>query len=252
MKLRFLFLVLAVLSQPAWAKVVRFDIESREDILAGQPFGLAGAYEKIAGKVYLAVDPTIEPNLIITDITKAPTNDEGFVEFGAEFYIVKPKRAERGNGSLLLEVGNRGGKGLLSFFNFGERSYNPESKEHFGDGFLLREGFSLLWVGWQWDTPEIDGRMRMFPPVATEKGKAIRGIVRSDFVPREPESDHSLADRNHIAYPVADPDAPENLLTLRDDVEAERQVVPRSKWGFGRMENGRVVDDLSAKIYRPY
>ncbi len=243
MKRLFFLLVLAVLSQPAWAKVVRFDIEHREDILDGHSFGLAGTYEKIAGTVYLAVDPTLAPNSIVTDITKAPTSDDGLVEFSAEFYIVKPKLAERGNGSLLLEVGNRGGKGLLSFFNFAERSLDPETKEHFGDGFLLREGFTLLWVGWQWDTPEIDGRMRMFPSVATENGKPIRGIVRSDFVPREPESDHSLADRNHIAYPVADPDAPENVLTVRDDVEAERHVVPRSKWGFGRIVDGEVVDD---------
>ena len=243
MKRLFFLLVLAVLSQPAWAKVVRFDIEHREDILDGHSFGLAGTYEKIAGTVYLAVDPTLAPNSIVTDITKSPTNDDGLVEFSAEFYIVKPKLAERGNGSLLLEVGNRGGKGLLSFFSFAERSLDPETKEHFGDGFLLREGFTLLWVGWQWDTPEIDGRMRMFPSVATDNGKPIRGIVRSDFVPREPESDHSLADRNHIAYPVADPDAPENVLTVRDDVEAERHVVPRSKWGFGRIVDGEVVDD---------
>ena len=248
MKRFLLFLLLAVGSQPGRAEVVRFDIESREDILEGQSFGLVGAYEKIAGKVHLAVDPRLEPNLIITDITKAPTNDAGLVEFSAEFYIVKPKLAGRGNGSLLLEVGNRGRKFLLPFFNFGERSSDPEPKDHFGDGFLMRQGFSLLWVGWQWDTPEVAGRMRMFPPIATDNGNPIRGIVRSDFVPLEPESDHSLADRDHIAYPVAYPDAPENVLTVRDDVEAERRVVARSEWGFGRIENGSVVDDPS-RVY---
>ena len=248
MKRLLFFLLLAVTGQPAWAEVVRFDIESREDILAGQSFGLVGAYEKIAGKVYLTIDPRLEPNLIITDISKAPTNDAGLVEFSAEFYILKPKLANRGNGSLLLEVGNRGRKFLLPSFNFGEPSSDPEAKEHFGDGFLMREGFSLLWVGWQWDTPEVAGRMRMFPPTATDSAKPIRGIVRSDFVPLEPESDHSLADRNHIAYPSADPDAPENVLTVRDDVEAKRRVVARPKWGFGRIENGSVVDDPS-RVY---
>jgi hypothetical protein len=164
MKRFLLFLLLAVGSQPGRAEVVRFDIESREDILEGQSFGLAGTYEKIAGKVYLAIDPALEPNLIITDISKAPTNDTGLVEFSAEFYIVKPKLVDRGNGSLLLEVGNRGRKFLLPSFNFGESSSDPKTKEHFGDGFLMRQGFSLLWVGWQWDTPEVAGRMRMFPP----------------------------------------------------------------------------------------
>ena len=149
MKRLFFLLVLAVLSQPAWAKVVRFDIEHREDILGGHSFGLAGTYEKIAGTVYLAVDPTLAPNSIVTDITKAPTNDDGLVEFSAEFYIVKPKLAERGNGSLLLEVGNRGGKGLLSFFNFGERSLgscNMRRETSSIPGIASRSIISIHWL----------------------------------------------------------------------------------------------------------
>ena len=107
----------------------------------------------------------------------------------------------------------------------------------------MRDGFTLVWVGWQWDTPEVSGRMRMFPPIATENGATIRGVVRSDFVPQKRESDHSLADRNHIAYPVADTDAAENVLTVRDDVEAERRIIPRSQWKFARVEDGKAVPD---------
>ena len=94
----------------SFAKVVRFDVEERADVLDGRVFGLAGGYEKISGRVYFAVDPKIDPNLIITDIDKAPVNENGLVEFSSEFYILKPKAAGRGNGSLLLEVGNRGRK----------------------------------------------------------------------------------------------------------------------------------------------
>ena len=167
----------------ASANVVRFDIEKREDILDGKSFGLAGAYEKIVGRVHFAIDPTLAPNGIVTDLAKAERNSDGNVEYSAEFYIIKPKNTTKGNGSLLLEVGNRGGKGLLSFFNLARGNYDPESPEHFGDGFLMRHGMTLLWVGWQWDTPEVEGRMRMYPPKATDNGKPLRGIVRSDFVP---------------------------------------------------------------------
>lgn len=236
-------LAVILLAEIAAAKEVRFEIATREDVLDGRSYGLAGSYEKISGMVFFAVDPGIDPNLIVTDIDKAPVNDNGLVEFSAEFYVLKPKRAERGNGAVLLEVGNRGGKALLPFFNRAEGSYDPKTEAHFGDGFLMREGFTLVWVGWQWDTPEIEGRMRMFPPVATDDGKPIRGVVRSDFVPLKPETDHSLADRNHIAYPVADPDAAENVLTVRDDVEAERRVIPRNKWKFARVEGGAVAAD---------
>ena len=39
------------------AHVVRVEITSRTDIDNGKPFGAAGAYEKITGRVYFAVDP---------------------------------------------------------------------------------------------------------------------------------------------------------------------------------------------------
>src|SRR3979490_288871 len=39
------------------ARVVRVEITSRTDIENGKPFGAAGAYEKIIGRVYFAVDP---------------------------------------------------------------------------------------------------------------------------------------------------------------------------------------------------
>jgi len=172
-------------------------------------------------------------------------NDDGLVELSAEVYVIKPKRVERGNGALLLEVGNRGRKFLLDNFNLGERSLDPITEEHFGDGFLMNRGFTLAWVGWQWDTPREPGRMRMFPPIATDDGTPIRGLVRSDFVVSERTMDHSLADRNHVAYPVADPEAAENVMTVRDDVEAERERIPRSQWKFARIDadTGSVVPD---------
>ena len=237
-----------LLGTDAAAEVVRFDVQERREILAGRSFGLAGDYEIIAGRIYFAFDRGLEPNRIVADIDKVPVDDGGRVSHSADFYLVKPKRPEKGNGTLLLEVGNRGGKGLLSFFNLASGSLAPSKAEELGDGFLLDRGFSLLWVGWQWDTPKRPGIMRMYPPVATDGGKPIRGLVRSDFVPIEPEKDHSLADRDHLPYPVADEGAPENVLTVRDSVEGERRVVPRSKWKFAQVSNGDVVPD-SGRVY---
>jgi hypothetical protein len=232
----------------ARAEVVRIDVQERRDVLADKGFGLAGGYEILAGRMYFALDPGLEPNRIVADIDKAPGDDRGRVSHSADFYLVKPKNLEKGNGTLLLEVGNRGGKGLLSFFNLASGSLSPSTAEELGDGFLLEHGFSLLWVGWQWDTPKRPGVMRMYAPVATDGGKPIRGLVRSDFVPIQGETDHSLADRDHLPYPVADEGAPENVLTVRDSVEGERRVVPRSKWKFARVSNGEVVPD-SGRVY---
>ena len=45
----------------------------------------------------------------------------------------------------------------------------------------MRQGFTLLWMGWQWDVPA--GRMRMDIPIATENGQPITGLVRGNFIP---------------------------------------------------------------------
>lgn len=211
------------------AGVVRVEVSSRGDVLGGQEFGPAGAYEKIVGKVYFAVDPANANNKIITDIDKAPRNAEGKVEFAADLYLLKPKKLERGNGTALYEVSNRGNKGMLGMFNRGAAgSLDPSTEAHFGDGFLLKAGYTLVWLGWQWDPPELPGRMRVYPP----KAAGIRGPVRADFVVTKRVTSQMLSDREHIPYLVADPDNPKITLTVRDRVESERRVVPRTAWRF--------------------
>ncbi len=120
----------------------------------GVRFGAAGAYEKISGRIFFAVDPSLPANRIVTDIDKAPRNAAGKVEFSSDFFLIKPKDIARGNGAVLYEVSNRGGKGMLGFFNHAAGSVDPGTDAEMGDGFLMRQGFTLLWVGWQFDTPQ--------------------------------------------------------------------------------------------------
>ena len=236
-----LFVSLAV--APASADVVRIEVQSRSDLVGGQPFGAAGPYEKLSGKIFFAVDPALPANRIVADIDKAPRNAAGKVEFSSDFFLIKPKQIGRGNGAVLYEVSNRGGKGMLGFFNHATGSVDPVSAADMGDGFLMQQGFTLLWVGWQFDPPKRPGLVRVYPPTASENGRPIRGLVRSDFVVNEREADHSLADRDHTAYAVVDPESPDNVMTVRDSVEGPRRIVPRSQWGFARAEGGTTVAD---------
>jgi alpha/beta hydrolase family protein len=238
-------LTIGVAVAPVSAEVVRIEVTSRADLVGGQPFGAAGAYEKLSGKVFFAIDPTLPANRIVTDIGKAPRNAAGRVEFSSDFFIIKPKDVTRGNHAVLYEVSNRGGKGMVSFFNHATGSPNPTTPADIGDGFLMKQGFTLLWVGWQFDVPDRPGLMRVYVPTPTENGRPIRGVVRSDFVPTEKEFDHSLADRNHTAYIVTDPNDPNNVLTVRDSVEGPRRVIPRDQWGFARDETGKRVADTT-------
>ena len=232
-----------LLATGAQARVVGVDISSREDVLEGRPFGLAGAYERITGTVRFAADPSNPANRIVTDIGLAPRNQDGDVEYSSEFFLLKPKDVDRGNGVLLYEVSNRGRKGMLGFFNLADGSLDPAAPRHFGDGFLLKEGYTLLWLGWQFDPPRSPGLLRLTTPTATDAGRPIRGLVRSDFVTKDRLSSHSLADRNHVPYPVADPEAPENALTVRDAADGERETIPRDRWRFASMRDGKPVPD---------
>src|SRR5262245_51007681 len=104
-------LLIAVLAAaPASAEVVRIDVQARRDLAGGQSFGTAGAYEKLSGTIYFAVDPSLAANRIVADLERAPRNAAGKVEFSADFYLIKPKTIARGNGAVLYEVSNRGGK----------------------------------------------------------------------------------------------------------------------------------------------
>src|SRR5215467_14514845 len=142
------------------ARVVRVEITSRTDIDNGKPFGAAGAYEKITGRVYFAVDPANPHNRQIVDLDKAPRNAQGEVEFSADLYLLKPKDMSKGNQSVLFEVSNRGGRGIVSLVNGREGE--------FGDGFLMRQGYTIAWVGWEFDVADQPGRLRLSAPIARQ------------------------------------------------------------------------------------
>jgi hypothetical protein len=127
---RLLFTLLA-LALSAVARVDRVEITSRVDIANGLSFGLAGPYEKIEGRVYFKVRPDNVHNQQIVDLDKTERNAQGEVEFSADLYLLKPKEMNRGNGAVLFEVSNRGGKGIVTLVN---------GPGEYGDGFLMSQG----------------------------------------------------------------------------------------------------------------
>ena len=249
---RSLFLVVCVfVAATAEAHVVRLRIERRELVLNGQPFGAAGPYEKLVGKVDFGFDPTLPANDLIVDLTLAPRNARGEVEASADFFLLKPVDPRRGNGRLFYEVGNRGGKSLLQTFQKAAGSPDPTTDTQFGDGALMNQGFTLLWMGWQWDVPERRGVMRMQMPIATQDGKPITGLVRGNFILNQRSNTAPVADRDHLAYAPIDPRDPSYTMTVRNEITARGELIPRSKWRFvddatvaldGGFEPGRIYD----------
>jgi hypothetical protein len=199
-----------LIASACFSAVTRVDVSERSE---------DGGYERLAGKIHFALDPKLAPNRIIADIDLAPRDAEGKVEFSADLYMLRPRDASKRNGTALVEISNRGSKGLLATFNL-------------GDNFLLDQGFTLVWVGWETDLPAKPGLLRIDAPVATDHGKPITGLVRSEWVGNQNVTTIPLGDRDELGYAVVDEKDPANKIFVRDTVEGPRRLIARGDWSF--------------------
>jgi hypothetical protein len=235
------FFLLALTVFPLNARVLRVDVATRSTVLNGKEFGAAGAYERITGRVYFSLPVANAHNQRIVDLGNAVNLKNGEVEFSSDFVAVRPQDPGRGNGSMLLEIPNRGNARILALVDGGDEDLSHDA----GDGWLLRRGYTMVSLGWQWDA-QGEGALRFFAPVARENGKTITGLLRGDFMlskgmPEIPLGHFSDGHLGGIEYPVAAPDDPRNVLTVRDSRDGRRTVIPRAQWQFAHTVDGKVV-----------
>ncbi|MBS1854619.1 MAG: hypothetical protein JST11_04585 [Acidobacteria bacterium] len=210
-------LLLAAAGQAAVRSV---EIAERGVILNGRTMGGAGAYERIRGTVHFALDPKAAANSGVRGLPLAATDADGLVECSAEFYLLKPVDAAKGNGTVLFEVSNRGGRGMLSRFDF------ARAGQEFGDDWLLEQGYTLAWLGWEWDLPAANRDLLHFTaPRFRADALPARGLVRSEFVADRTVTSFSLGDRNQI--PVALGRA---VGLFAADSSGRATAIPASKW----------------------
>ena len=224
--------LLAALARPLEARVERVEILERGPLAAGMAFGEVGAYERIRGRLHYAVDPDDPANARIVDLRLAPRDARGLVTFAGDFLLLRPKDLARGNHRLLYEVDNRGNLGMLAFFDDAAWSNDPRNAADFGNGFLLRQGYSLLWSAWNWDVLPGDGRLQIELPVATEAGAPITGSVAAEFVLMRPAPSAAFMWGDSRGYPPADLEEPGARLTVRDTPTGARTLIPRDRWRF--------------------
>lgn len=242
--LRLPIVLILLWAPPAFGVVERLEVLSTEPVANGRSFGLAGPYEKLVGRLHFALDPASSS---VVDLDRAPTSDDGKVRFAADVYILRPKRDDRGNGSLLLEVPNRGGKAVVRYFNRGAtRSYDPVSEEAVGDGFLFERGFTLAWVGWQFDVPEDPQHLRV-DTIPASGDSPLEGLVRADHVFDEDTDLFELGHVGHRAYQPTSLDDPRHQLTVRDKRLDPRQILPRTSWRF-RLPAPKLGTGLSVRL----
>src|SRR6202795_2598548 len=166
-------LALIAATASAQARATRIEISNQEPFAAGQAFGNVGAYEKVVGRFRGELDPKSPLNAVIVDLDKAPRNARGMVEYSADFYILKPVDVTKGNGALFYQLANRGKKGILPRFNYAAGSNDAATAQHAGDGFLIRQGYTLLVNGWVNGVPGANNTLRSELPVATNPSGPI-------------------------------------------------------------------------------
>src|SRR5579872_6908735 len=195
---------------PVEARVVRVEIASRQDVRKGESFGEAGPYERITGRIYFSVRVDDPHNQRIVDLANAVNLKNGEVEFSADFIAIRPKDPRKGNGSMLLENPNRGRSRIVSLVDGGDWNVARDA----GDGWLMRNGFTFVSLGWQWDAVGNDA-LRLYAPIAKENGKAITGLLRGDLMPSKemeeiPLGHLIIGNMGGTEYPVASPRDPRN------------------------------------------
>ena len=206
---------------------------SRTTVAGGQSFGATGPYERLVGRIEFALDPADPHNAGIVDLNHAPRDSDGRVRFSSDLYVLRPTDPSKGNGVLLFEVANRGRRTLLGRFNRAAPGSDPTTDADVGDGLLMRAGYTLVWIGWEFDVPAPLLRIEA-PPALLPAGSDDRLSVEIMHTAQVPEV--FLVDdptgRPPVIYPPANPENPSDVLTVRDRFWDEGSVIPRERWRF--------------------
>ena len=201
-------------AQIASAEVVKIDIRRKDD---------AGTHERLIGRVHFAVDPTLPANRGIADLDLVPTNGKGLVEFAADVLFFRPKEAGRARGTVFLEVVNRGRDQSLAIMSGAQqRDLSPESW-NLGDRFLLEQGFTVAFLGWQFDVQPSQG-LTFQAPIAP-----VEGVVRESYI----ETNRGNRSADFALTYCASGDARAGAtLTFRTRMDETPRPLPRDSWQF--------------------
>jgi hypothetical protein len=221
--------------------VTALEIKTRSPFAQGIAFGEVGPYQQLQGTIHIAVDPDHPRNASITDLKLASRNTHGLVQSSADFRMLQPVAPNRGNQRLLLDIVNRGNPTVLTNFN------SAVGRMDHGNGFLMHQGYTVVWVGWQDDVPSTPGLIRISVPEAVDAaGEPLSGKIAVTFQPDTHVPVQLLSDRLHRPHPARDLHDREAVLTVQDHEDAPPQTIPRDQWSFARLEGDRVVPDATS------
>ena len=133
---------------------------------------------------------------------------------------------------------------------------------------MMRQGYTMVWFGWQPDVMPGNSRVTMTVPAARNAdGSPITGIVRAELVlgalAREPVKTLNLSSgwftgMFHASYPTASTDNRKPFddgflptLTVRAKEQDARVAIPNTEWSFGACPDGGAVTMNDTQICYP-
>jgi len=216
-------------TEPASAEIVRLEITSKTAYGTFRP----GDYVLWKGRVH----GELAPSEAIPDLDKARRNERGKVEYSSDVMLLMPADPSKGNGTLLVDVPNRGRVYGIALYNgpHGE-PFNSGNIQQ-GTGFLEDRGFALAEVQWEL------GKGTDLPTFAGPDGKTryIEGvgfaIMRdtADFLAR------GWVDAGGTANPLRG--AIDRVLASGKS-QSGRFLKTYLLHGFNRLNGHRVIDGM--------
>lgn len=224
---------------PAQARITEINVQQVEPFAGKAVFGQVGAYERVWGVALGELDPADPRNKGIVNIDKAPRNSSGKVPYEVEWFMLRPADATKGNHKLLFEVTNRGRKFLMNWLmdapmQAASAVNNPTTELDAGNALFFRQGWTMVWSGWDPDAPKSNNGMAMKSPVVPNVVRMIRDELVNGT--RGPQGATF-----RLSYEAATMDRGSSRLTLRRNEKDARVEVASGSWEYVNAQEIRLL-----------
>lgn len=232
------FVPLLAAAPAAEARITRIQIISTAPAYGGVAIGAVGPYERIVGKAFGEVNPGDRFNNVIVDVGLAPKNARGNVEYSFDFYILKPVDLTKGNGKVMYEPPNRGGKQYASL-NRSTGGNDPAASTNPQNTFFAPRGYSMVWSGWDFaaGTDNANFLSTITLPVAKNPdGTSITGPAYEYIV-----MGNATTTSYELSYPTATMATTNGRLTRRAHLDDVPTTIPTTGWEYADATHIRLL-----------
>ena len=136
-----------------WPRSRRSRSPSRTSSPEARRSGQSDRTRSSTGTIEFALDPADHAQQRASSIssTRRAAADRR-VHFTADLYVLQPSSAQRATAPCSSRSPTEAARDCSAGSTAARGgSQDPMAAADFGDGFLMREGYTLVWVGWQFD-----------------------------------------------------------------------------------------------------